>query len=292
MYLSGTNGVSYTLQVPWGDSDALKILERANWIGYGMVFPRSLYLRAVAEYGQYLGRLGVYVLAGNDEETQVPKLYVGQGLVKDRLAIHRATKEFWTKVYVFTSKDDSLNKAHLDYIESRLISLAKDSRRATCENDVTPLPKHLAGHDSTVADTFLGDLLEALPILGFDAFRVPTMSVLNRSAQLVLRGKGAEAFGADAADGFQVAEGSTAAPEVAPACPRATVLLRDNLLKLGVLERSGDGLRFVRSYSFTSPSLAAGVVLGYSVNGREAWADASGTTLKELQDQAASEVGA
>ena len=42
--------------------------------------------------------------------------------------------------------------------------------------------------------------------------------------------------------------------------------------------------RFTQDYSFSSPSMAAAVVLGRSANGRIEWKDAQGRTLKELQE--------
>ena len=51
----------------------------------------------------------------------------------------------------------------------------------------------------------------------------------------------------------------------------------------GVIQASAQGLRLAQDYTFDSPSAAAGVLLGYSVNGREAWKDANGRTLKENQ---------
>lgn len=40
----------------------------------------------------------------------------------------------------------------------------------------------------------------------------------------------------------------------------------------------------IQDYTFTSPSLAAQVVLGRSANGRIDWKDGSGKTLKALQE--------
>jgi Domain of unknown function (DUF4357) len=65
--------------------------------------------------------------------------------------------------------------------------------------------------------------------------------------------------------------------------------LRADLLKSGVLVSEDDKRRFTQDYTFSSPSLASAVVLGRSSNGRTDWKDASGRTLKELQEaQAAS----
>jgi hypothetical protein len=64
---------------------------------------------------------------------------------------------------------------------------------------------------------------------------------------------------------------------------------RADLIKSGVLVPDGSALRFAQDYTFSSPSLAGGVVLGRSSNGRTDWKDASGRTLKQIQEEQAKE---
>jgi hypothetical protein len=62
--------------------------------------------------------------------------------------------------------------------------------------------------------------------------------------------------------------------------------LREDLIKSGVLVGVDNVLKFSQDFEFTSPSTAASVIAGASVNGRESWRTAEGRTLKELQEQA------
>ncbi|MCX7313758.1 MAG: DUF4357 domain-containing protein, partial [Alphaproteobacteria bacterium] len=62
------------------------------------------------------------------------------------------------------------------------------------------------------------------------------------------------------------------------------VKLRADLVERGVLVLEGEKFRFTQDYTFNSPSQAGDVVLGRSSNGRTDWKDASGRTLKELQE--------
>ena len=48
-----------------------------------------------------------------------------------------------------------------------------------------------------------------------------------------------------------------------------------------ILVAVGDGLRFSIDQEFTSPSLAGAVVTGRNTNGREAWKDKNGVSLKD-----------
>ena len=51
-----------------------------------------------------------------------------------------------------------------------------------------------------------------------------------------------------------------------------------------VLEAQGEMLVFAQDYVFSSPSTAGGLVLGQEVNGRTAWKDEQGRTLREIQE--------
>jgi len=46
-----------------------------------------------------------------------------------------AAKDFWERADVIASKDESLTKCHVRYLESRLIKLAQDPHRAKLTND-------------------------------------------------------------------------------------------------------------------------------------------------------------
>ena len=75
--------------------------------------------------------------------------------------------------------------------------------------------------------------------------------------------------------------------EAAPTCPASVEKLRQNLLSQGVFVDAKDRYRVIQDYTFSSPSLAAAVLLARSANGRIEWKDDSGRTLKELQEESA-----
>ena len=47
-------------------------------------------------------------------------------------------KDFWEEAVLFVSKDGNLTKSHVRYLESRLIALAKEAKRATLVNGTSP----------------------------------------------------------------------------------------------------------------------------------------------------------
>jgi hypothetical protein len=105
-----------------------------------------------------------------------------------------------------------------------------------------------------------------------------------RAATLVLRARGIEATGIDDAEGFIVRAGSQAAMDEVPSCHAYLRDLRQALVRKGVFVDGGTVYRLTQDYTFNSPSTAAGVLLGRSSNGRDAWKDKDGRTLKEIQE--------
>jgi hypothetical protein len=279
-------GFSVRIFIPTGEPEGLRIVEKSNWTGQGLVFPRAQY--AEVRQRPELQRTGVYVLWGPSESGQLPRVYVGEGdIVRPRLDQHAKQKDFWTHAVVFTSKDQNLNKAHVQYLEARLVSLAAEAKRAELDNGNAPQLPALSEADAADAEGFLADLLLCLPIVGVNLFEKAKAGALKEQA-LFLKAKGIEARGVDSAEGFVVRAGSQAVKEEVPSIHAYLRELRQSLHAQGVLEDAGAVYRLTQDYTFNSPSTAAGVLLARSANGRTEWKDAKGRTLREIQEAAAS----
>jgi Domain of unknown function (DUF4357) len=273
---------SLRIFVPGGDPDGLRTIEKSNWNGSGIVIPRALLSEAKAR--KELIRTGVYILLGPPEESGLPRIYVGEGdPIRPRLESHAAKKDFWTSCIAFTSKDEHLNKAHVQYLESRLVTLAAQAKRCVLENGNDPALPSLSEIDAADANGFLGELLLCCPLLGLNVFTIPTAAP-STTRVLTLAAKGITAQGAELADGFLVKVGSQAVVEVVTSCAPYLKQLREAMVANGVLASKNGILIFTQDYLFGSPSTAAGVVLGRSTNGREAWKTKDGKMLKEVQD--------
>jgi len=273
---------SIKIFLPGGDPDGLRIIEKSNWSGAGLVVPRSLF--GEGRQRRELSRTGVYVLLGPPEASGLPRVYVGEGdPIRPRLEQHAAKKDFWTSCIAFTSKDENLNKAHVQYLEARLIALAVQARRCVLDNGNAPALPSMSEADAADAEGFLTEMLLCFPVLGLGVFSTATVAQA-RGRTLYLRAKGVEAEGLETAEGFVVRAGSTAVKSEVPSCHAYLKELRAALVDNGVLKASGDGCAFTQDYVFSSPSTAAGVVLGRSSNGRVEGKTKDGQTLKELQD--------
>lgn len=284
--MTARNGFSVRIFIPTGEPEGLRVVEKSNWTGQGLVFPRAQY--AEVRQRPELKRTGVYVLWGPSESGQLPRVYVGEGDgVLSRLDQHAKQKDFWTHAVVFTSKDQNLNKAHVQYLEARLVALAAEAKRAELDNGNVPQLPTLSEADAADAEGFLADLLLCLPVVGVNFFEKPKTDV-PKAQVLILKAKGIEARGVDSAEGFVVRSGSQAVKGEAPSILPHLRELRQSLLDQGVLVDAGEVYRLTQDYTFNSPSTAAGVLLGRSSNGRVEWRDAKGRTLREIQEAAAS----
>ena len=277
-----TAGFSVRIFLPTGEPEGLRIVEKSNWSGQGLVFPRAQF--AEARKRPELKRTGVYVVWGPGETGQLPRVYVGEGdAVLRRLDQHAKQKDFWTHAAVFTSKDQNFNKAHVKYLESRLVALAAEAKRAELDNGNVPQLPALSEADAADAEGFLADMLLCLPIVGVSLFE-KAKATGPRTRDLFLKAKGIKARGIDGAEGFVVRESSQAVKKEVTSIHGYLSELRKSLVAQGVLEDAGAVYRLTQDYTFNSPSTAAGVLLGRSANGRVEWKDAKGRTLKEIQE--------
>jgi Domain of unknown function (DUF4357) len=270
-----------------GDPDGLRVVERSNWIGKALMFPRALYpqVRNRTEFQQ----TGVYLLLGPRTDGDGEMIYIGEGdPVRPRLDDHYAKKDFWTRAVFFVAGPGQLNKAHVQYLEAQLVGRAAAAKRMPLENGNKPSEPTLSEADRADMDVFLHNILGMLPVLGIHAFeQSPLIAAKGESPPLTCQGRGITATGHDTPQGFVVLSGSFAAGDEVPSLKEHfsnVSELRVDLLKSGVLVLEGNKLRFTQDYTFNSPSLASSVVLGRSSNGRTDWKDTTGKTLKQLQE--------
>jgi hypothetical protein len=83
--MNTTTPFSLRIFVADGDPDGLRLVERSNWIGKAVIFPRAL-LPKVREREEFQ-QTGVYLLIGPRESGDGDQLYIGEGdPVRPRLA--------------------------------------------------------------------------------------------------------------------------------------------------------------------------------------------------------------
>ena len=192
-----------------GDAKRLRTAELSNWTGKAVAGPRS-------ELDGVLGRdeaakPGIYFLSGIDSESGKSAIYVGEAEnIRDRLRGH-LEKDFWNHVVFFISKDETLTKAHVRYLEGRLIEQAKLAGRALVMNGQSSGSK-LPESDREDMEIFLERIHQLMPVLGADAL-VPIAALPEAHAEkqiLSCEIKGLKATGHLTPTGFVVLKGSQA----------------------------------------------------------------------------------
>lgn len=284
-----TAGRSIRLFLVDGTPNGLITAEIMNWTGHALTSPRSKLTELVQR--PECGRTGIYFLVGPDPENAMrPLVYIGESDdVAKRLRQHnrpenQGGKDFWEKVCLITSKDQNLTKAHVKYLESQLITLAKGSGRCGLVNgtahDYTMLPES----DQADMAFFIEQIRTILPVLGFDFLR-DRQKLSEQLSQSDLGAQPAALFvmeipkygiraEAREVDGeFVVLKGSQARDSWVSGSNYASYRpLYQQLTTDGVLVPDGAGqVCFVQDQAFSSPSAAAAVVSGRSANGRTVW---------------------
>ncbi len=291
--MTTTTPFSLRIFVADGDPDGLRLVERSNWIGKAVVFPRAL-LPTIKKRDEFQ-QTGVYLLLGPSEDGEGEKLYIGEGdPVLARLESHYANKDFWTRAVFFVAGPGQLNKAHVQFLEAHLIQLAKAARRMTLDNVNQPTEPTLSEADRADMQVFLDNMLGMLPVLGIHAFeQASAVIAVKPDSLLYCKRKGVVATAYEATQGFVVKAGSQAVKDVVSSMQQyvpGAYDLRHEIIKKGILKIDGDSYVFDENYVFSSPSTAADVILGCSVNGRTVWKNRQGLTLKKLQEQEAGTV--
>jgi hypothetical protein len=78
---------------------------------------------------------GIYFLTGSDPESGKPSIGISEAeCIRDRLKSY-LQKDFWNHVAFSVSKDENLTKAHIRYLEGKLIEHARDAARAAVVNN-------------------------------------------------------------------------------------------------------------------------------------------------------------
>lgn len=273
------------LFLPHGDAKSLRTAEISNWTGKAVAAPRTeldeLFLR------EELDKAGAYILTDTDPHSNLPLAYIGEAeVIRERLKQHKA-KEFWISAIVFVSKDENLTKAHVRYLESRLLAEAVQAGRFTLEQNQAG-GSNLPESDREDMEVFLSRVRQLLPVLGSDLL-IPIAQPAAKQQMggtLLCRMKGAEGRGHRTPDGSVVLQGSTAVLQERQSAKKwpYVIALREKLIADGTLVKNDGFYRFTKDVEFSSPSAAAAVIEGGSANGLIEWRTKDGRVLKELDE--------
>ncbi len=268
----------------YGDPKRLRTAELSNWTGKAVAGPRSEFEGVVDR--EESGSSGIYFLTGINPESGEPAVYIGEAeSIKDRVKSHLG-KDFWNQIVYFISKDENLTKAHIRYLEGKLIEQARKVGRAHVWNGQSSGAK-LPESDREDMEVFLEKINQLLPVLGVELLAPATgkVDVNTEEEMLYCEIKSIRARGYLIPNGFLVLKESQAVLNERASSQKYpwALNMRQKLKDDGLLLAKSDHLLFTEDAEFSSPSAAAAVVHGGHANGLTAWRDKNGKTLKEIE---------
>ena len=282
-----------------GKPDGMQTAEELNWTGHVLLTPRTRIVDALKR--RQAQHTGVYLLLG-DDDSGGPLLYVGESEnMAERIRSHDAGKDWWTTAVFITTSANSLHKAHVRYLEARLVEIARSVGRIALDNENQPGGASLPEAAENSMAVFLDTLMMVLPAMRIDCFldggrperAAPAPADTSTPVfELIIKKYGIAAT-AVFENGEMVVQADSVVRDAWHGRNRKHIGYQDlhaDLLRTGVLKLDGGNAVFTRNYAFTSPSAAGAVVTGRQTNGAIAWRlQGSGKTYKEWEAESLAE---
>src|SRR5690625_628415 len=275
-----------TIQIflPFGSPRGIKIAEITNRIVQAIYIPRNE-LNKDSERLE-IGGVGVYYLFGQNEEDSKPKVYVGEAencLV--RLKEHNRSKDFWDTAVVFVTNNsqNQFTKTDIKFLERLSYDKATTISRFKLDQTVPQ-----ASFVPEWQQVDLHDIFETIKIL-LSTLGYPVFEEMRKSGGNVMgnafycKSKGITAKGEYNEDGFVVFKGSEMYGQTTKSISNYLINKREAIINDRVVKQNREHYIFTEDHQFTSPSQAAGVVLGASANGWSEWKDKKGKTLDQVK---------
>lgn len=122
-------------------------------------------------------KFGVYLLIS-------PKMvYVGQSSdLSKRISQHMSGKDWWEKVVVLTTSNDSLTHTDIDYLESVLIDKAQKVKHLDCDNKTKGNNPKVSKFRKVELDQYLEEALFLMQLIGISVFN----NSLNSSGKILI----------------------------------------------------------------------------------------------------------
>ncbi len=258
------------------------VMNTYNVIGYR--FKREQ-LKEVSSKLENIHNSGVYLLFGDNND-----VYVGQGAEKKdgvlgRLRVHNSDekKDWWTDTAVFISANNYLGSTHVKYLEKEIYDEIKKVGRFQLKNSQTPGGQSVTRKEEEESKEFMQNIMSIVSLMGYRVFeKIAKQSDIKAENILYLTYKGETvATGAVTDDGFTIFEGSKIASDIKPGISKSLIATVEK-------ERASQDIKdkvFINNHPVSSPSMAGTIILGINTNGRTAWKNKDGKTLRDLSEE-------
>lgn len=281
-------GITITNYLTSGNPEGIIFSYMSNWTGQAIKIPRNLFLEA-KELPE-LKKPGIYFLFGQNDQNPDDKLvYVGEAnSLAERISQHlKNFEEPFELIICFCSKDENLTVSHTKYLEQKIISKISRSSEYRIINRTIGTKVTLPIMVQDEMDTYFDNMQIVLPTLGYSILthddKLDKKSRLP-SVEYSLSMSGVTAKSILTSNGIEVLKGSEMSLKESESLSGTYLNLRKTLLEKGIVSFEKGKNIFKENFEFASPSTAGAIILGYPVNGRTAWKDKNGVTIKENEE--------
>lgn len=278
-----------TIQIflPGGEPQGIRVAEITTRIVQIVEVPRSL-------IGDFLkmpesSQVAVYFLFGESEETEEPRVYIGQtGDLRGRLKAHDNQKDFWERAAILISRTNSLTQTHALFLEWHCLQAVRSAGRYADENGNSGSKPHTpAPLEADCLEIYeTGHTL--LMTLGYPLFAPLAKPVVGKEAENLFycTASGADGRGQYTGEGFVVLKGSKGRVKSVPSFAGSSWdQVRARMIEAGEMRQEGNALIVVKDLLVSNPSKAAALLMGRSANGWTEWKTKDGKTLDAVKRQ-------
>ena len=271
-----------------GDSNGRIKCTLSNWTGVAYKIPR-IELEKCKDRKE-LKQSSVYFLFGTSDDNE-DFVYIGkagsrnngEGIL-DRLQEHNRNikneewKEYWREAVVFTTSNHSFGQTEIGYLEHHFYELAKKSKRYATKNSNSTNPGNITEEKESELEEYIDYAKIIIGVLGYKVFKpLNEIGINNHNYEkeiLYLKNSKVEAKCRQSSEGFVLLKGSKISKEIKNSLS-SNLIKRREKVKNNILEED---------MLFLSISSAAKFVVGYSINGWDAWKNKEGKTFKEINN--------
>lgn len=267
-----------------GSPTWVKTVELSNWIWKAIIIPRAK-LKDVKNRPEVLQPAIYFLFWENSIWEKIAYIWEAENLI-NRIWSHDVNKNFWDIVIAFVSKDNNLTKADVKYLEAKAIKKAKSLNRYFLQNEVIPISNNLPEYQVATMNEFL-DNIDLL----ISAIWYPIIKDVNTwNDQKVREGvyrctwSESKAMWMYNEEWFLVFKNSIMRKKLSKSSTERLLSLQKALIDDQVITSiDGGQFIFLQDYLFSSPSLAASIVLWRSANWWTEWKDEEWKTLDEVE---------
>ena len=264
-----------------GDPNGIRTVFISNKICEMIVFPKAEF-DEVSKMDES-ARPALYILLGEDENG-IAQAYIGETAngIK-RIYNHKSHKLFWNKCLMFIAKDDSINKADVQYLERQAIKLATDSAHYGVINELSGTEISLSKYQIDIMDEFFDDVRLLASFTGCPIFEKQEKTKLKKGDNLFhlrVRECDAQAIFNETDHSMRILKGSLLPQSTVPSYRDGA---KRNAVIAAMSKPTKDGFwELQRDYVLNSPSTAASYCSGRSCNGWIHWINDAGQSLDDL----------